>query len=206
MQTQRACCEINLTQYRENLNKLKQLIGNQIKLLLSVKANAYGYGLSEIVNEALKTPIDYFGVATIDEAKQIRDYNKTIPILLFSDCFEHEMKDIIKYDITLTLNTNDILNRPEIKTNQIKAHIKVDTGMGRLGCAPEKTLPLIKQLKQHPSIIIEGLYTHFSDANNQDKNYTLNQINIFNTIIQDIKNDTPCRKFKRNYQLPKHTI
>ena len=124
MQTQRACCEIDLNQYRKNLNKLRQLIGTTTKLLLSVKANAYGYGLNEIVNEALKTPIDYFGVATINEAKQIRNHNETIPILLFSDCFEHEMKDIIKYDITLTLNTNDILNRPEIKTNQIKAHIK----------------------------------------------------------------------------------
>ena len=58
MQTQRACCEINLNQYKNNLNKLRQLIGAHTKLLLSVKANAYGYGLNKIVNAALKTPID----------------------------------------------------------------------------------------------------------------------------------------------------
>ncbi len=188
----RAYCEINLTTYQKNLHSIKKLLGNpETKIMAVVKSNAYGHGILPLSKVAMTSGASYLGVCKLEEAHLLRKQNSDYPVLLMSECSPQEMKTSLPLDITHTLYSEGYaiaLNQEGVKRNKrIKIHIKMDTGMGRLGCSVEHSLSLIQKVKALSHLECEGIYTHFSQADNLSGSYTRYQLQVFHEVLEKLK-------------------
>jgi alanine racemase len=182
-------CEIDLDAIRYNLRQIKTLVPSATKVMAVVKANAYGHGIVEVSSALNKAGVDYLGVATVDEALAIRKAHIDRPILILGSILPSELKATLDKDITLTLCTTELLRAfDEVakgKRKKPKVHIKVDTGMGRIGIWHTEAVSFIADVVDHDSVEIEGIYTHFSSAA-RDKFFTQYQIASFETICREL--------------------
>ena len=193
--------EVNLTNLKINVkniitkyNKYKYRIG-------MVKSNAYGHGLY-IINTLIESGINYLAVSNLDEAMEIRGYNKNIPILITEVIDKDLIDTAIENNITLTIDNLEYLK--EIKNN-CKIHIKINTGMNRLGVSTKEEFnELYKYIKENDNIYLEGLYTHFATPGINDKYYDM-QLNRFKEITKDIKlSDIPIIHLSSSFMLLNH--
>ncbi len=186
---------INLKNLKNNIKTIKNLAGNDKKILIPVKCNAYGLGMTQISAYLQKYKLaDYLGVAYPFEGIELRKNNIKLPILIFgSIIFKHDYDNIIKYNLTPTvsdLKTAENLNLTGKKhKKKIKIHINIDTGMGRIGLNYETAVKTILTINKMSNLIIEGIYSHLSSADETDKKFTLKQINTFTSIIKELKNN-----------------
>jgi alanine racemase len=183
--------EINLDAISHNLRQIKSLVEPKgAKVLAVVKDNAYGHGVLEVAHIAESENVSMFGVATVEEAIHLQRAGIKKPILVFCCILPEQTDDVVHYDITQTvsdLNISHALSESAKKLGKkAKIHIKVDTGMGRIGVACDKAVDMIKQIIQLPNIIVDGVYTHFSVAD-EDKCYTDTQIERFNSVLSELK-------------------
>lgn len=182
-------CEIDLSAIAYNLTQIKQIIGSSIKVLGVVKADAYGHGAVSVSEALIKNGIDYLGVATLEEAMEIRETFKDVPILVFGFIPQGQIKDAIINNITQTIYNNEVANQISECANSIgldaKVHIKMDTGMNRVGFWGSQ-LKEIYLLKKLPNLDIEGIYTHFSCAD-CDEEYTKKQFSRFIIVCEKLK-------------------
>lgn len=181
--------EIDLKAVAHNYKQIKRLVGKEMKVMAVVKANAYGHGTVEVskVLEGLK--VDYLGVATMDEAVRLRDHGIKAPILVLGSVLPDEIHAAVADDITLTLASDELLKaiRKECgDQHKIKVHIKIDTGMGRIGIWHEEALNFIKNLAVDKNVVIEGIYTHFSAAGH-DNFFTNYQIESFEKLLEKLE-------------------
>jgi len=177
--------EVNLSNIKYNIDKIKECLQEGTKILAVVKANAYGHGMLEVSN-AISSMVDHFGVATVDEAIFLRKNKIKLPILVMSAILADEAASVIDYDLTATVFSIDLAKRldQEAGKRNKKAciHIKVDTGMGRIGIWHEEFCEFLNNIKDLEDLIIEGIYTHFPSAE-EDDDFTSKQIDIFNNIL-----------------------
>ena len=178
--------EIDLDAIKQNYRTIKKVIAPGVKVMAVVKANAYGHGSIQVSEMLQREGISYLGVATLDEAIKLRRSNIRAPILILGSIFPHEAKTVQKFDITLTLCNRELLNELNRNKLKTKVHIKVDTGMGRIGVWHENALNFIKKVWNSKFIKIEGIYTHFSIAG-RDKFFTQYQINSFENLMKRLK-------------------
>lgn len=180
---------IDLSAIIHNLGVVKKLVGREVKILAVVKSDAYGHGMLRVCGH-LKEKIDFFGVASIDEAILLRKAKIKKPILIFENSFCVYAKEIIDYDITPTVCSLDLahsLNKQALKKGKrINVHIKVDTGMGRLGIWHKEALDFIRKIKKFSHLNIEGLYTHFPCADT-NVSFTQKQIAYFKNLIDELR-------------------
>ena len=183
---------INLSNLKFNLLQIRKKIG-QVKLMAVVKADAYGHGAIEIVkyfNTLGKYKPEYYAVAFPNEAVELRNAGIKDPILVF-DPFEKEDAFICqKYNLIATVFSKkhiDILKTRGNHSSKIKVHIKADTGMNRLGIDYDKAYDFIKYISTQKEFLIDGVYTHFADADSKDKRFTLLQLKRFNELIEKLK-------------------
>ncbi|MFH1847136.1 MAG: alanine racemase [Candidatus Omnitrophota bacterium] len=180
--------EIDLDAVRYNLDKMRAFISEDVKIMAVVKANAYGHGLCQISRELTSQNVDYLGVATVDEAVCLRDSGIDQPILVLGSVLEEEARVAVKRNITLTLCNTELLqilvDIAKTKGQNPRVHIKIDTGMGRIGIWHESALDFIKQVYSKKEIEIEGIYTHFSSAS-RDKMVTNLQIDYLEKILDE---------------------
>lgn len=177
--------EVNLDNINYNVKNIIKKFNDYKYYIAMVKANAYGHGLY-VINEMIEAGINYFAVSTLEEAMTIRKYNKDIPIICTEiidlDCIEIAIKN----KITLTIHDIDYLKQIVKYKDKIIVHIKIDTGMHRLGIETTKefneAFDIIKKNKQ---IYLEGLYTHFATPGVTD-NFFDHQIKEFRKITKDI--------------------
>ena len=184
--------EIDLTAFKNNIQEIRRIVRPETKIISVVKANAYGHGIVEMTKSALNFGADSLAVARTTEALQLRKNNVYSPILVFGYTTKDEIEPLIIYNITITvydLNTAKIISDFAKKINrQATIHIKIDTGMSRLGFVSKiETIEKIKKIKELPNIYLEGIYTHFADADNYDKNYTIMQLKQFNDFLNLLK-------------------
>ena len=184
--------EINLDAVKYNVQNIRRLIGKQVKIMGIVKGNGYGHDAVEISKIILEHGIDQLAVARIEEAIFLRKNNIKAPILVLGVSLQEQIKLYLDYQIMATISdlyNAQIFNELVAKSNQkIKVHLKIETGMGRLGIKPAEIRNIFSELKKLPNIEIEGIYTHFSTADEIDKNYTYQQFSLFNKAIDLIKN------------------
>jgi len=182
--------EIDLGAIDFNYKQVKKLIGNNIHMMVVVKANAYGHGTVEVSRVLEKAGVDYLGVATTDEAVRLRDHGINSPILILGSVLPEEAKVAMERNVTLTLCSDDLLDsiKKLNKQTNLKArvHVKIDTGMGRIGVWHEEALDFIKKVSHDKSFILEGIYTHFSSAGRDDF-FTRYQIDSFEKLLVDIE-------------------
>jgi alanine racemase len=187
-----AWLEINLNKYENNIKLIKNKLNEDTLLTAVVKADAYGHGAVEISKKALKSGADRLSVAIIDEAVELRKAGlKDTPILILGWTPKEQYRKIIKYDLVQTIydyqNALSLNNIAKKLDKNAKIHIKIDTGMSRLGIKPEKGLSFVKKVNKLSNIIIEGIYTHFSSADESDKEFTFKQYDIFKKLISKLE-------------------
>ena len=180
---------IDLKNLRHNINLVRKITKNK-KILVPVKANAYGHGLVEIARFLEKNKIDYLAVAFSSEGRKLREQGIKMPILVFGIVDDPE--DVIKYDLACTVysseNLRDLEKMARSYNKKIIVHVNVDTGMGRIGISPDKVVKIVKKIKSSHNLILEGLYTHFASADNEKSSYTRSQLSLFNSLIKDLNN------------------
>lgn len=179
---------INLKNIEENISRIKQFTKNT-PFLLPVKANAYGHGLTNVVRYFLNNPlIDFYGVANIEEASEIRKYDSEKKILLFGSPTEKDYEKVVALQIIPTISTIENHELYNMFANLYgvhlpPAHIKVETGMGRNGLTKDQLSEVFKTKKYK----IEGVYTHFATAENFDMSYFLAQKGLFFSTVSLLK-------------------
>ena len=183
--------EIDLSAVKYNHKKILSLLGNNTKIMAVVKANAYGHGIVEVSRVLEKLRTAYLGVATLDEAMVLRNAKIKLPILILGSILPEEAETAVKNNITLTLCNKELFKKlASLSSKKIKpkVHIKIDTGMGRIGVWHEDAMNFIKYVSDNKEIEIEGMYTHFSIAG-RDKFFTRYQIKSFERIISALKDN-----------------
>lgn len=184
--------EIDLEAIRHNLKQIRNRVGNTVKILAVVKANAYGHGLVEVSKALVEGKVDYLGVAIIEEGIELREKGIEVPILVFTPPFVNELELFLKYNLDVTLcskETADALNTLVSNLGgRVNVHIKVDTGMGRLGIGHHDAGEFVKYVATLRSIHIQGIYTHFSTSDERDKEFTNLQLIRFRYVVASLKN------------------
>ena len=181
--TERAIAYIDLGILEENFRMIKSHITAGAKTLCVVKADAYGHGAVEVSRRLETTGADYLGVATIDEGIELREKGIRLPILVMSGLFPwDEIGPVIKNELSVVIYDTHMLKRivdtcPSFK-KALKIHIKVDTGMGRLGFSVSDMAFVGQQLKGARNVVCEGLMSHFASSEIRD-DYGLRQIDLF---------------------------
>ncbi|MCD9023555.1 alanine racemase [Cohnella silvisoli] len=183
--------EISLDALGSNIGAFREHLADGTKVLASVKANAYGHGAAEIARRAVEAGADYLGVAFLDEALQLRASGIDSPILVLGYTPPAGFLLAREKGITLTLYRNemldDVANLPA-SGNKLKAHIKIDSGMGRLGLLPGKEAEqFLERAFTLPQLIVEGLFTHYARADEEDKGYTHLQIERFGSVVDYVR-------------------
>lgn len=175
---------IDLKALAYNIKQIKKSVSSGVKVLATVKANAYGHGMKKVA-EFLQDKVDCLGVASAKEGLLIRKQGIKTPILVLGNTFSGSLKKALRHNIILTVTELEMakeLNRCAARCRQkAKIHIKVDTGMGRIGFWHEDALEAIKSIASLKNISLEGLYTHLSSAET-DKKFTLLQLKRFNKL------------------------
>ena len=190
---QRVIAEINLDAVAHNVKIIKNKIPRNCNFMGIVKADAYGHGAVEVSKVLLYNGVNWLGVATIDEAIQLRNNNITVPILILGYTPSLRIEDLIKYDIIQTVFSYDMaksISDIAFKLDKvIKIHIKVDTGMGRIGFIADKNFgDIIYNISLLPNIYIDGIFTHFSTSDEYDKTFTKIQYEKFKYSLNQLNN------------------
>lgn len=164
----RCWAEIDLDALRGNVAWLRHRLGPGTSLMTVVKADAYGHGLRQIAALLMQSGTDIFGVANLNEARDIRAVGRGWPILMLGACLPDETERAIKDNVMPTLSTIDEARRFARTAKKLKrtvsAHVKVDTGMGRLGVQPEDAPAMLDAIERLPNLNVVGLYSHFASA------------------------------------------
>lgn len=178
-----AALGINCQTIKENITQIKDSIKRPPKVLLVAKADAYGLGAASIC-ETLTHTIDYIGVANLNEATQLRNQGITTPILLLSEPFDFELDTILALDIAVTVYTHSTIDEISAfaskKSRPIKTHLKIDTGMTRLGTPWQDAIKTINHWQNSPDMVIkEGVYSHFANSDAPEHPLNKKQIDRF---------------------------
>ena len=179
--------EIDLGALKFNFNSVRDKIKKGIRVMVVVKANAYGHGIVAVSRTLEREGVDYLGVATTDEALTLRSSGVKSPILVLGAVLPEEAPVAVRNDITLTLCSDDLakaLIREAKRLNKpAKVHIKIDTGMGRIGVWHESAPSFIENIFKTKELFPEGIYTHFSSAGRDDF-FTQYQIDSFDGLLK----------------------
>lgn len=183
--------EINTKEFKNNILKIQEYVGNDITIMPIIKANGYGTCINK--NLELIKNFKIVGVANTDEGEFLRKIGYENEIFVLNQPFENEINKIIENDLTIGISSIEFIKNVNKYNEEIKVHLEVDTGMGRTGINNKKLKKFIGLLGKN--IKVEGIYTHFSVAD-CDFKYTKNQIEIFNDAINQTESLLGELKYK----------
>ena len=193
--------EINLAALAHNVRELRRITNPKAKLLVAVKANGYGHGAIDVARTALKNGATHLGVARLHEGIDLRKAGIAAPILILGYTPSQGLAQLLTYRLIPTvysLENARNFSAAASKQNQIlPIHIKVDTGMGRLGIQwdalrlddTESAVADITAIAQLPGIELQGVFTHFANADNRNKAYAHRQFDRFQQLLTALKNN-----------------
>jgi alanine racemase len=183
--------EISLDALRANLEGFRRVLPDHVNMMVVVKADAYGHGAVEVSREALRCGVTYIAVAFLDEGLELRQAGITAPILVLGYTPPEGLEWAWKHGITVNVYSHEVLDafeRLQLEQPQDKPltiHIKVDSGMNRLGLSTEKeAIELIERAFRIPGLFVEGLFTHYASADETDKTFTHEQYKRFDRIVE----------------------
>ena len=184
--------EIDLQAFRQNFRNLRSYLAPQTQIMAVIKADAYGHGAVPCARIAVASGADYLGAGVIEEGIELRASGINTPILILGSIFPNEIEDLVHYDlatIICNLPLAQALSKEAVKQNKtVSVHIKLDTGMNRLGVSPKNSMALLDQISLLPNLKVEGISTHFSSADDKDLSITRLQIEKFQTTLSRLKN------------------
>lgn len=185
----RSAVIVDLDTIRDNLKAVKEKVGKDTGIMAVIKADAYGHGAVETARE-LEDSCEFFGVADIDEAMQLRIAGFSTPILILGRTDPFYSDVIIKYDIRPTVSClSDALclnEEAERQNKKVKIHIAVDTGMSRIGFQADEIDEIVKITKL-PYVEAEGIFSHFASADEADLKRAIEQKELFDSIVNELE-------------------
>ena len=183
--------EVDLDCIHANLTSIKKHLPQEVKMIAVVKANAYGHGDVQVAETALEAGAAYLAVAFMDEAIALRNKGVSTPILVLGATRPEDIHVAAKFGITLTVFQPEWLEEAlkHLKTaDKISVHIKVDTGMGRIGVKTLSELTAVEQIiSENDPFNLEGIYTHFATADELDDTYMYQQLALFESMVAALK-------------------
>jgi alanine racemase len=190
----RTAAIIHLDRFKENINSVKTRIGNDRGICVPVKADAYGHGAVQIAKTALEAGASCLGVAAVSEGLALRKGGIKAPILLFSQPHPDEIRDIINAGLTPFISDADFasaLNEcAKTAKKKLPVHLKIDTGMGRIGCTTEEAPALARRIAKSPWLKLTGTATHLAVSDSidmRDIDYTKKQTARFKKAVNAIR-------------------
>jgi alanine racemase len=178
--------EVNLTRLEHNLAAVRQKVA-PAKVMLVVKANAYGHGLAE-VSKALAGKTDYVGVAVLEEGMLLRELGVTVPIIVLGGIWGDQILRYLQYDLTLTASSVARLEQIDAVAGQMgikaRVHIKIDTGMERIGVHYYSASLLQEASLKCRHVEVEGIFSHFANADSHDLTHARLQLERFNEVLR----------------------
>jgi len=179
--------EINLDALAHNLRHIRAKLGPSTALCPVVKADAYGHGMLAVADRAVREGVERLAVAFVEEGALLRQRGITVPIVVLGPTTPEQAEEVVRHELTPTLFSHSLkdalVKAARKQQRRLPVHVKVDTGMGRLGLAPEEAVPFIEELAACPEIEVEGLCTHFAVAED-DAAYTAAQHEQFLQLIR----------------------
>jgi len=190
--------EIDLNAIAHNVREIRRITDPKAGLMVAVKANAYGHGIIEVARQALKSGADALGVARINEGIRLRKAGIDAPVLVFGYTVPSEAARLYEFDLIQTVYSyetarmiSDTASSLDIKIN---IHLKIDTGMGRLGLLPDSrratpadsAVEEVKSIAGLSNLKLEGIFTHFATADWSDKSYAEKQFQIFLNFLDQL--------------------
>ncbi len=190
---------INKENLRKNIKNIRKKLNKGVKIIAMVKANSYGMGDVEIVKTLEKENIDFFGVALVKEAVHLRNNKINSKILVTSQFLEEDIEKILDNNITVSISDIELAKKLDEKAkekNKIAlVHIKVNTGMTRLGLSKEDVFSFVKYIKDNlKNLEVEGMYTHLACADSNYE-YTLKQIKEYEDALETLENNNIKLKY-----------
>lgn len=183
--------QVNLGNIAYNFRRIKELLKPGVKVMVTVKADAYGHGLVEVSRKLISCGVDYLGVASIDEGIKLRDSGISVPVLVLGALLEDDAGALLKYNLTAAICNKGLasaLNKAAANSGKTaKVHIKVDTGMARIGVLYKDAFAFIRMVKKLRHLFLEGVFTHLACAD-INRDYTLHQIDLFNHLVSQLNN------------------
>ena len=181
--------EVNLRHLAYNFHQVKKRLSAQTKIMATVKADAYGHGLIPVARRLVQEGVDFLGVASIDEGIRLRKAAVEAPVLILGLALPEDIGPIFEYRLTPTVCGLDLATALDRRAKRrglpVKVHLKVDTGMGRIGVLHQDAEELAIKISRLKFIRIEGIFTHFAFADlNQE--FTHRQIGLFDTLVRKL--------------------
>lgn len=195
--------EVNFEALRHNLSAYRNLISKNTKMMVMVKANAYGSGILEVADFLQKQNVDYLGVAYVDEAITLRNNGISVPIMIMNPKVS-SFSMFEKYGLEGEIYSLSLLDQYLSETkNPPPIHIKIDTGMHRLGFNEEEIPELIAKLKESPHLKVKSIFTHFSSSDDPSEDeYTRRQAAVFDQVFDTLANVLGYRPIKHASNSP----
>lgn len=182
---------IDLNNIQHNINSIKKYLKNNIEIMLIVKAAGYGTHLNYCID--ILNQFNYIGVAILDEAIKLRQNGYKKNIFILYPLSREELEIAIKEEFIV--NGSNIFEIITGHENKFRIHIEIETGMGRTGLQEQNVKNYINKLKENPNIIVDGIFTHLSSSVS-DRKFSLNQINKFETIVDEFTKNGIKPKYK----------
>lgn len=190
MRPTRAIIDLGAIHY--NLRRVRQQVGNSTSIMAVIKANAYGHGMIPVAQSILKHRLaEYFGVAIVEEGITLRKNKITTPTLVFTAPNDDQLSEYVTHNLEPTicsLKTARLLNRiAATRGKTVAVHIKVDTGMGRIGVQVRDAVEFVEQVHRLKNIFLKGIYTHFATSDEWDLSFAQKQLQSFYELMQALK-------------------
>ncbi|MCE5198265.1 MAG: alanine racemase [Armatimonadota bacterium] len=183
--------EVDLSAVRYNIKGVRERVGPHVRIMPAVKANGYGHGAVQVSQACINAGADTLCVSCVEEAIELREASIDVPILILGCSVPSAIDDIVRYDIISTVCDTQyaqLLSAAAVKQSKsARIHIKVDTGMGRIGLQPCNVLDTARALSILPNVVIEGAFTHFPCSDESDKLFTLSQIDKFSRLVAELR-------------------
>ncbi len=187
-----AWSEIDIDALKRNVRKTRTIVGQDVKILLTIKADAYGHGSKRVARAATAEGIDMLGVATLHEGIELRCARVPVPILILSPSLVSEIDEIIEWDLTPTVSDMrfaQALSFSAARSRPVRVHVEIDTGMTRGGVNQDEAYEFLKTLSGLGGIEIEGVYTHFPSTHEDECDFTEGQVRAFQDILSTLEHD-----------------
>ncbi len=182
--------DVDLDAVADNVAALRRWVGDHVQLAAVVKAQAYGVGAIEVARTALAAGASWLAVARVHEGQDLRAAGIRAPILVLTRTDPREAQDAVSADLAVTVDTAELGQAlgaaARLTGRRALVHVKVDTGLHRFGVLPAEVLPLVRELEAVEGLELQGLYTHFANADEENQSFTRKQLECFDRTTAEL--------------------
>jgi len=183
--------EVDLSAIRDNIRAIRARVGPKVRIMPAVKANGYGHGAAPVSRACLQAGAEALCVAIPEEGKELREAGFDAPILVLGCSTPDAAAETVRFDMASTvcdLAYARAVSEAAVKQGKTASvHVKVDTGMGRIGVQPDEVHDFVLSVRSLPALSVDGVFTHFPSADEADRSYTLAQIAVFRKVLDGLK-------------------